>query len=87
MTVQDAYKSVRKSTKQARRRLRRKYREIKKFGLFGKPLKKKSSYKLNADFITDKMLSSSEDENSTSTSSSGEYQSPDKKLGKGVFTA
>lgn len=89
MTIHQAYTKIRKETKRAKRNLRRKYRHYKKFGLFSGPQKKESTYKLSANFITDKMLSSSEDEASTSaSSSSGEYESPQKMRGtKGVFTA
>lgn len=89
MTVQQAWTRIRKETKKARRNLRRKYRQIRKYGLFGAPGKKEGSYRLSTSFITDKMLSSSEeDESSTEGSSSGEYQSPLKtRRNKGVFTA
>ena len=75
LTLHDAWRRIKKSHKRVRRQLRHRVRNVRKYGLFGTPQRRPSAYKNSAHFITDKMLSSSEEEEAGS----------DKK--RGVFTA
>ncbi|CDW73619.1 UNKNOWN [Stylonychia lemnae] len=92
VTLNQVYSKARKQYKKTRRNMRMKYVRVRKYGLFNSPQKQAKQDDFTGDtcFITDKMLSESEDESDNDEqyqqySSKQSYESPKKYAG--IFSA